>query len=562
MNETLRNEVAAFRFGLIAPIVQRQLKQGERYTLLREIASQRYTIPGSERTTVSIRSLERYLQAYEENGFEGLKPQERKSQGSLRNQDPEVLKRAIDLRKELPSRSVEQVIRILELKKRAPVGAIKPRTLSRYFQEMGWSKRDIYSKVRKEFRQFEHDLPNDCWQADTQHTLYLPDPKNPEKRKKAYLIAIIDDHSRRIMHAEFFLEERYPRLERCVQKAVLKFGVPNLFFCDNGSVYSAKQFQIMCARMGTKLIHAKPYSPESKGKIEKFFQFVDSSFTEEANLLINQEKLTTLKQLNEYLRSWLEAYDNRIHRSTKQTPKKRYEAKEDHTRHLPAELLKNIFLWEEERTVRKTAIRSLVHHLDPIHYHYLYICDSSLTPKLFYREVLQNFGIQPAFRSNDVKRQYQSLMLDIYENEKKQIVIVLDEAHHFSDSMLQELRFILNFREDSMSPLSLIVAGQPSLRNLLKVKHLEAIDQRIQMRCQMSSLTERETADYIGHQLRVVETPHEIFSEEAIQAIYNFSQGVVPRKVNTLCSQSLLDAFIQGNKVVGKSHIHRVINEL
>ncbi|KWZ85258.1 ExeA family protein [Heyndrickxia coagulans] len=210
---------------------------------------------------------------------------------------------------------------------------------------------------------------------------------------------------------------------------------------------------------------------------------------------------------------------------------------------------------------KSTAIRSLVHHLDPIHYHYLYICDSSLTPKLFYREVLQNFGIQPAFRSNDVKRQYQSLMLDIYENEKKQIVIVLDEAHHFSDSMLQELRFILNFREDSMSPLTLIVAGQPSLRNLLKVKHLEAIDQRIQMRYQMSSLTERETADYIGHHLRVVETPHEIFSEEAIQAIYNFSQGV-PRKVNTLCSQSLLDAFIQGNKVVGESHIHRVINEL
>lgn len=70
---------------------------------------------------------------------------------------------------------------------------------------------------------------------------------------------------------------------------------------------------------------------------------------------------------------------------------------------------------------KSTVIRSLVHHLDPIHYHYLYICDSSLTPKLFYREVLQNFGIQPAFRSNDVKRQYQSLMLDIYENEKSKL---------------------------------------------------------------------------------------------------------------------------------------------
>ncbi len=59
------------------------------------------------------------------------------------------------------------------------------------------------------------------------------------------------------------------------------------------------------------------------------------------------------------MRSWLEAYDNRVHRSTKQTPKKRYEAKADHTRHLPAEMLKEIFLWEEDRTVRKTAIIEL-----------------------------------------------------------------------------------------------------------------------------------------------------------------------------------------------------------
>jgi len=359
MDETTRNEVGAFRFGLIAPVVQRQLQQGERYALLREISKQKYTIPNSERTTVSIRSLERYLQAFESKGFEGLKPHTRGKQGSLQHLDPEVLTRAVELRKELASRSVEQVIRILELEGKVQVGVLKQRTLSRFFQEIGWSKKDIYRAVKKEFRHFEHEAPNNCWQADTQHTLYLPDPKDPTKRKKAYLIAILDDHSRRIMHAEFFMEERYPRLERCVQKAVLKFGVPHIFHCDNGSVYIAKLFKIMCARMGTKLVHSKPYSPESKGKIEKFFQYVDSSFTGEANLLINQEKLTTLKQLNDYLRSWLEAYDNRVHRSTKQTPKKRYEAQSEHINHLSPEILKEIFLWEEERTVRKTAIIEL-----------------------------------------------------------------------------------------------------------------------------------------------------------------------------------------------------------
>jgi putative transposase len=268
MDETLRNEIAAFRFGLIAQVVQRKLHPGERYALLREIAKQRYTIPGSEKSTISVRSLERYLHAFESEGFEALKPQQREKKGSLQKLDADILKRAVELRKELPSRSVEQVIRIMELEKVIPRGLIKPRTLSRYFQEQGWSKKDIHRAVKKEFRHFEHNSPNDCWQADTQHTLYLPDPRDPERRKKAYLIAIIDDHSRRIMHAEFFFEERYPRLEKCVQKAVLKHGVPHIFYCDNGSVYSAKQFKIICAQMGTKLIQARPYSPESKGNVK------------------------------------------------------------------------------------------------------------------------------------------------------------------------------------------------------------------------------------------------------------------------------------------------------
>lgn len=263
----MRNEIVAFRFGLIAQVVQRRLDPGEKSALLREIAKGRYKIPGSEKTTVSVRSLERYIKAYEEGGFEALKPKVREKQGSLKAMDLAVLENAIALRKELPSRSVEQIIRILELEEKVPRGILKPRTLSRYFQEQGWSRRDLSRSVGKAFKSFEHAAVNDCWQVDTQHTLYLPDPKNPKKRKKAYLIAIIDDHSRRIMHAEFFFEERYPRLERCMHKAVLKYGAPNIFFCDNGSVYCAKQFKIMCARMNTKLIHATPYSPESKGYV-------------------------------------------------------------------------------------------------------------------------------------------------------------------------------------------------------------------------------------------------------------------------------------------------------
>jgi putative transposase len=360
MNDQELQEIAAFRFGVIAPVIQRKLAAGQRYALLRELAAQSYTIPYSDSTRISIRSLERYLQAYEQGGFEALKPKPREKKGSLQQINPEVLALAIQMRRELPSRSVETIIRMLELDENISVapGILKPRTLARYFQEQSVSKQDLarQEKVSKAFRHFEHNEPNDCWQADTQHTTSIRDPEDPSIRRKVYLIAIIDDHTRRIMHAEFYLQERYPRLENCLQKAVLKFGVPRIFFVDNRSVYNAKQLSIVCARMGTKLLHAKPYSPESKGKIEKFFQYIDSSFTGEVNLLIEQNKLRTLEQLNLYLRSWLETYDQRVHRTTKQSPKQRYEAGAETVRRLSLEELQALFLWEEERTVRKTAV--------------------------------------------------------------------------------------------------------------------------------------------------------------------------------------------------------------
>lgn len=210
---------------------------------------------------------------------------------------------------------------------------------------------------------------------------------------------------------------------------------------------------------------------------------------------------------------------------------------------------------------KTTVVRSLLYQLDTVRYRYEYLCDSSLTPNLFYREVLDRFGVSASGRSAEIKRQYQATLLDLYEQDKKIPVIVIDEAHRLSEAMLQELRFLLNFREDSMSPLALILVGQPSIRTALKLRHMDAIDQRIQMRYQVTGLSEKETLDYVRHHMKVAGANHEIFSEEAIHAIFNYTQGV-PRKISTLCGQALLDAYVQGSKIVGDTHVHRVLNEL
>lgn len=210
---------------------------------------------------------------------------------------------------------------------------------------------------------------------------------------------------------------------------------------------------------------------------------------------------------------------------------------------------------------KTTVVRSLLRGLDSSRYRYEYICDSGLNPKLFYREVLDRFGVSSAIRSTEVKRQHQTLMLAMYEQDKKIPVLVLDEAHRFSEAMLQELRFLLNFKEDSMSPLALILVGQTSLRTLLKVRHMDAIDQRIQVRYQMNPLTEQEMRGYIQHQTKMAGLEKELFSEEAMRAIYLYSLGV-PRRMNSLCSQAMLDAYVQKNQIVSEVHVQRAVNDL
>jgi putative transposase len=88
---------------------------------------------------------------------------------------------------------------------------------------------------------------------------------------------------------------------------------------DNGAIYASQHLQGICARLNTHLVHAKPYRPQ--GKVERFFHYVDRSFKPEAYLLIDQGKLTTLEELNEYFWAWLEkAYQMRIHGTTKEKP--------------------------------------------------------------------------------------------------------------------------------------------------------------------------------------------------------------------------------------------------
>ena len=206
---------------------------------------------------------------------------------------------------------------------------------------------------------------------------------------------------------------------------------------------------------------------------------------------------------------------------------------------------------------KTTAIRYFTSGLDPSRTVALYVSESSLTPRNFYFDVLNQLGINPRFYRGDAKRQLakalQALSLD-----KKLLVIIIDEAHLCDMEMLTEIRFLLNFDMDSRSPMSLILSGQTEFRDTLKKQVYEAISQRIDLRCHIPPLDRLQTSEYISSQIAYAYGSHiDIFADTAVSAIFDFSGGL-PRKINRLASLCLMHAA-QVNKRIVDDHMVALI---
>lgn len=116
--------IAAFRYQVIAPLVSRPLSYGEQRTLIHTLCQQSWQTPEGEWETLSPRTIYRWLAAYRAGGWSALAPAPRADAGTLRHLDPEILALAIQLREENPTRSVQHIIRLLELAHRIEPGSV------------------------------------------------------------------------------------------------------------------------------------------------------------------------------------------------------------------------------------------------------------------------------------------------------------------------------------------------------------------------------------------------------------------------------------------------------
>ena len=305
-----------------------------------------------EQNGVSRRTLMRWVASHQKSGFSGLKPTPRKNGASILPE--EIIQEAILLRREVPMRSVRTIIDILEIEGKAPQGLIKESTLHEKLMERGFSARHmkLYQQKGIGARRFARRERNDLWQSDIKFGPYV---MAGGKKKQIYLIAFIDDATRYVIHAEFYPSLEQSMVEKCLRTAIHKEGVPKSLYFDNGLQFKNKWMARACAMLDVKLLFAKPNSPESKGKVERFNRTVDA-FLAEASL----QNLSTLDSYNKYLNVWIsECYHNKVHAALKDTPANAYRNGKTPLRFAEPGVLADAFLHFESRKVDKSGCVSL-----------------------------------------------------------------------------------------------------------------------------------------------------------------------------------------------------------
>ena len=261
MDGEQQERIALFRFGIISRLIDRHLSRGEREKIISEIMEATWQIPGSSRTSIGRSTVEKWLTRYRASGasIESLKPQARSDKGGCRSIDAETEAALLELKRECRDYSLAALLSVARTRGIIDrrFGASK-QSLYRLFARHGLTETVSHPADR---RRFEAELPNDLWQSDCMHG---PKVLLEGAMRKTYLFAIIDDHSRLIPHAQFYLHERIECYQDCLLQALEKRGLPRRLYVDNGSAFRTHRLRYACARLAVALLESRCSSAKSR----------------------------------------------------------------------------------------------------------------------------------------------------------------------------------------------------------------------------------------------------------------------------------------------------------
>ena len=365
--ERLIERVALFRHGLIARLLPDELTPEQRQAEIARIVAAEHQIPGSLRPRVAESTLRDWLRDYRAGGFEALKPKKRIDAGHPRALEPALVERLLQIKEQEPDLSVRLIIKQVRKEGMIATDRHLPRTtVHRLFKQHGLSTRSTLDTegTNEDRRRFAYQYAGQLWMSDVMHGPAVA--KDGRRKYKTYLIAFLDDATRVIPHAAFAFAENTRAFLPVFKQALLRRGLPERLYVDNGANYRSHQFAVICAKLGVALIHARPYRPQGKGKIERFFRTCRAQFIAR----LTEADTTHLATLNRRLAGWVEGeYHETPHRGLdQQTPLERWAQSGERLRYPEPNLdLDDLFLFEEQRMVhndRTVSLQGRVYEVD------------------------------------------------------------------------------------------------------------------------------------------------------------------------------------------------------
>lgn len=312
--------LAEYKLGLIAPALNGTHPDATMASYFRRIAEVPLELPNGSVVRVKPSTLASWRRSYLKHGFEGLVPKKRSDLGLSRRIDSDLAEDIQGMRAERPGISAKLVHEALVEGGYIADGEMSVATVQRFFKR---NPEPAAGPEAKDRRAFEASRVNGIWQADTLFGPYVGSPA-----RRAYLQAVIDDKSRKVVAARFVANDNAATFQGTLRMAVASHGIPEKLFVDNGGPYKNEQLSLICGGLGIVLLHAAVRDGAAKGKIERWNRTIRMRFL----MTLPEHAKGGLDELNSELAKWVAAYNASVHSSTKLAPNEAFAAEADQLR--------------------------------------------------------------------------------------------------------------------------------------------------------------------------------------------------------------------------------------
>lgn len=354
MEQDYKHSIALMRYSAIAPLIPGLPGEYRNLADYLERTSQKGLLhPDGEVRNYAPKTLYKWYFNYKKGGFNALLPAGRNDCGKPRKLDDDLKEKIAYLKRHYPRMGAAAIFRQLKADGSIKGGEVSESTVNRYVNRLALEAGNVPAQ---DMRRYERPHINEVWCGDSSVGPYL---KTADGRKRrVYVIALIDDASRLVTGAGVFFEDTFVNLMSVMKSAVAKYGVPRVFNFDNGSAYKNKQMELLAARIGTTIHYCKPYTPTAKAKVERWFRTMKDQWMAS----LDMRAFHSLDGLRASLYAFVNAYNQAPHSSLGgKSPVDRFFSEPDHIRRLDDAEIERAFLLEIERTVSADSVIVIDH---------------------------------------------------------------------------------------------------------------------------------------------------------------------------------------------------------